>query len=50
VLRERVAQKPMWCWLAKVSAGFEVRRESPLALRDSEPEPALSVVQGKPVD
>jgi len=49
-LHELVAQKLMRCLLAKVSTGFEVRRESPLTLRDSEPEPDLSVVQGRPDD
>ncbi|MGA2864723.1 MAG: Uma2 family endonuclease [Verrucomicrobiota bacterium] len=49
-LHELVAQKLMRHLLAKVPKGFEVRREGPLTLRDSEPEPDLSVVQGKPDD
>jgi Uma2 family endonuclease len=31
---------------ARTSSGFEVRREGPLTLNDSEPEPDLSVVWG----
>ena len=40
----------MLCLLAKAPDGFEVRRESPLTLRGSEPEPDLSIVRGKPDD
>jgi len=36
--------------MAKVPSQFEVRREGPLTLRDSEPEPDISVVMGKPDD
>lgn len=49
-LHELVAQKLMKRLLAQVPAGLEVRKEGPLTLRDSEPEPDLSVVQGKPED
>jgi Uma2 family endonuclease len=49
-LHELVAQKLMKRLLAQVPDGFEVRRESPLTLRDSEPEPDLSVVHGSPDD
>lgn len=49
-LHELVVQKLMRNLLAKVPPGFEVRRESPLTLRDSEPEPDLSVVRGKADD
>jgi Uma2 family endonuclease len=49
-LHEVVAQKLMKRLLAQVPEGFEVRREGPLTLRDSEPEPDLSVVQGQPDD
>lgn len=49
-LHELVAHKLMRCLLAKMPHGFEVRRESPLTLRSSEPEPDLSVVRGKADD
>jgi Uma2 family endonuclease len=49
-LHELVAQKLMRCLIAKVPDGFEVRPERPLTLRDSEPEPDISVVRGKPDD
>ena len=49
-LHELVAHKLMLCLLAKAPDGFEVRRESPLTLRGSEPEPDLSIVWGKPDD
>ena len=45
-LHELVAQKLMKRLLAQLPEGFELRREGPLTLRDSEPEPDLSVVQG----
>ena len=45
-LHELVLQKWMKRLLAQVPNGFDVRREEPLTLRDSEPEPALSVVRG----
>ncbi len=45
-LPELVLQKLMKRLLAQVPNGFEVRREGPLTLRDSEPEPDLSVVRG----
>src|SRR5262245_3154115 len=49
-LHELVAQKLMQCLLATVPSDFVVRREGPLTLRDSEPEPDLSVVHGQPDD
>ncbi|MBI4658635.1 MAG: Uma2 family endonuclease [Verrucomicrobia bacterium] len=49
-LHELVAQKLMRSLLAKIPHGFEVRRESPLTLADSEPEPDISVVQGSADD
>jgi Uma2 family endonuclease len=45
-LHELVVQKLMKRLLAQTPNGFEVRREGPLTLLDSEPEPDLSVVQG----
>lgn len=47
---ELVCQKLMKKLLKQVPDGFEVRREGPLTLRDSEPEPDISVVHGKPDD
>src|SRR5438876_8537599 len=49
-LHELVSQKLMKRLLTQAPEGFEVRREGPLTLRDSEPEPDLSVVRGKPDD
>jgi Uma2 family endonuclease len=49
-LHELVSQKLMNILWAQVPAGFEVRREGPLTLSDSEPEPDLSVVRGSPDD
>ncbi len=49
-LHELVAQKLMEQLLAQVPSGFRVRPERPLTLRDSEPEPDLSVVHGRPDD
>src|SRR5207249_9090410 len=49
-LHELVSQKLMLVLLAQVPKEFQVRRESPLTLRDSEPEPDVSVVRGKPDD
>ncbi len=49
-LHEWVAQKFMKILLAQVPGGFEIRPERPLTLRDSEPEPDLSVVRGRPDD
>lgn len=49
-LYELVSQKLMKRLLAQVPNGFEVRREGPLTLRDSEPEPDVSVVRGKADD
>ena len=47
-LHEFIAQwltKELW---PKLPPGFELRRESPLSLSDSEPEPDISIVQGAP--
>ena len=49
-LHELVVQKLLRLLLAKVPNDFEVRREGPLTLRDSEPEPDISIVRGKPDD
>jgi len=49
-LHEFVAQKLTDLLLAKVAGSFKVRTERPLTLRDSEPEPDISVVLGKPED
>ena len=49
-LHEFVAQKLTDLLLAKVPAGFKVWVERPLTLRDSEPEPDLSVVRGQTED
>ena len=49
-LHEFVGQKLMLLLLALLPKMFQVRRESPLTLRDSEPEPDLSVVRGQPED
>ena len=49
-LHELVCQKLMKRLLRLVPGGFEVRREGPLTLRDSEPEPDISVVRGQPDD
>lgn len=49
-LHEFVILKLIKWLLAQVPQGFEVRRESPLTFRDSEPEPDISVVRGKPED
>src|SRR5438105_163413 len=49
-LHEFVAQKLTDLLLAKAPAGFKVRKEGPLTLRDSEPEPDISVVRGKAED
>ena len=49
-LHEFVAQKLMLLLLALVPKAFQVRHEGPLTLRDSEPEPDLSIVRGRPED
>jgi len=49
-LHEFVAQVLMRLLLALVPPGYEVRPERPLTLGDSEPEPDLSVVKGRPHD
>ncbi len=46
-LHELVLGKLMRLLFTQVPNGIEVRREGPLTLRDSEPEPDISVVQGK---
>ena len=47
---EFVAQKLMLLLRALVPEAFQVRHGGPLTLRDSEPEPDLSVVRGQPED
>jgi hypothetical protein len=47
-LHELVSHKLMKLLLPQAPVGYEVRREAPLTLRDSEPEPDLSVVKGAP--
>lgn len=49
-LHEFVAQMLMKLLLVLLPPGFELRREGPLSLGGSEPEPDLSVVQGDPAD
>lgn len=49
-LHELVAQKLMNRLLAQVPKEFQVRCERPLTLRDSEPEPDISVALGRPED
>jgi len=49
-LHEYVAQMLMKLLLALLPAGFEVRRESPLTIGGSEPEPDISVVRGNAAD
>ena len=49
-LHEFVSQKLMLLLLVLVPKAFQVRREGPLTLRDSEPEPDISVVRGRPED
>jgi Uma2 family endonuclease len=49
-LHEYVRQLLMDVLLAQTPPSFKVRSESPLTTRDSEPEPDISVVQGKPSD
>ena len=49
-LHEFVSQKLMLLLLVLVPEVFQVRREGPLTLHDSEPEPDLSVVRGQPED
>ncbi len=49
-LHEFVSQKLMLLLLVLVPKAFQVRREGPLTLHDSEPEPDLSVVRGQPED
>ena len=49
-LLEFVAQQLMKALWAKLPPGFELRPERPLTLRDSEPEPDISIVEGKPED
>ena len=49
-LHEFIAHQLLKLLLALVPGGFEVRHEAPLTMRDSEPEPDLSVVRGRPED
>ncbi len=49
-LHELVCHKLMKLLLSQAPAGFEVRREGPLTLGDSEPEPDLTIVRGKAGD
>ena len=49
-LHELVAQKLMNVLWAQAPEEFKVRVRGPLTLRDSEPEPDISVVEGKPDD
>jgi Uma2 family endonuclease len=49
-LREYISQKLLMLLLRLIPNGFEVRPERPLTTIDSEPEPDISVVQGKPED
>lgn len=49
-LHELVTQKLMHQLIRQVPTGYEVRGEGPLTLRDSEPEPDISVVRGSPDD
>jgi Uma2 family endonuclease len=44
---ELVADKVMDILLAQAPTGFKVRRDGPLTLHDSEPEPDVSVVEGE---
>ena len=46
-LHELVADQLMDILLAQLPNDFKVRRAGPLTLRDSEPEPDISVIQGK---
>jgi Uma2 family endonuclease len=45
-LHELVADKTMDILLAQIPTEFKVRREGPLTIRDSEPEPDISVIKG----
>lgn len=49
-LHEFVSQMLMKLLLALLPPGFELRREAPLSIGGSEPEPDLSVVKGSPGD
>src|SRR5438046_102393 len=49
-LHKLVAQKLMNVLWAQAPEEFKVRVRGPLTLRDSEPEPDISVVEGKPDD
>ena len=59
ILIEKMSKSPLHCSLGKrlydlliriLPAGFVVRREDPITLADSEPEPDISVVRGEPGD
>ena len=49
-LHEFIAHRLLKLLMLLVPRGFEVRHEAPLTLRDSEPEPDLSVVSGQEAD
>lgn len=49
-LHEFVAQVLMNLLVRSIPEGFEVRREGPISIGNSEPEPDLSVVRGKASD
>lgn len=49
-LHEFVSQMLMKLLLGQVPPGFELRREAPLSIGTSEPEPDISVVRGVPAD
>jgi len=59
IIIEKMSKSPLHCALAKrlydlvaakLRGGFTVRREDPLTLADSEPEPDVSVVRGTAAD
>jgi Uma2 family endonuclease len=59
VVIEKMSKSPLHCAIskllydsiaAKLGPGFVVRREDPISLADSEPEPDLSVVRGTEAD
>ena len=49
-LHEYIAQKLLKVFYQQAPINFEVRREGPLTLADSEPEPDISIVEGSPED
>jgi Uma2 family endonuclease len=59
VIVDKMGKSPLHSWLvrlffdwlsAEVGPGFHVRKEEPLTLADSEPEPDIAVVAGAPDD